>query len=110
MISVLSFARSEAIKQRRDIEVVLTPPEYRIIPTADNSDVLRLGELRNIRHNGGSDTLTFTFQALGDADTTTCPSNLCEITISPRQENSDIDPVTLVIRTTGSIRKQEGGP
>lgn len=109
VISVLSFARSAAITQRRDIEVMLSSSEYRITPAADNSNVLRLGELRNISHNGGSDPLTVTFQALGDANTTACLSNICEITISPRQDNTSIDPVTLHIRTTGSIRKEESG-
>ena len=107
MISVLSFARSEAIKQRRGIEVVLNVAEdtYRIRPAADSSQVLRLGELGNVSHNGNTDPLVVTFQSLGDADTTNCPSNTCEITISP-QNTTNIKPETRYIYQTGSIRKE----
>ncbi|MYL24969.1 prepilin-type N-terminal cleavage/methylation domain-containing protein [Halomonas alkaliantarctica] len=133
MISILSLARSEAIKQRRDTEVVFSPPNQAntnqrpsscrssesIINDNEDTlytysgwcywvergdDVLRVGQAASI--SAPSSEFALTFQSLGDAEIDDCGSP-CEITISPREENTAIDSVTLVVRTTGSIRKQE---
>ncbi|XKH61694.1 GspH/FimT family pseudopilin [Halomonas sediminis] len=141
MISVLSLARSEAIKQRRDMKVVFSPREvsnprgvcnegqsekldsegvtryiypswcYWVKPVNEASEdkVLRIGQTNNISHNASSSELEIIFESLGNAETSSCLNSVCQITISSRQDNPSIDPVTLAVRTTGSIRNKESG-
>lgn len=131
IISVLSLARSEAIKQRRDVEVIFSPPSsfsstrrpqacrnseieedglYRYVGwcywVERGDDVLRIGQAANI--TALSSGFTIIFHSLGDAGFEGCTPP-CEITISSQKENAAIDPVTLMINTTGSIRKKESG-
>ncbi|RBI67818.1 prepilin-type cleavage/methylation domain-containing protein [Vreelandella sulfidaeris] len=142
MISILSFARSEAIKQRSDVSVIFSPPNtattnrrpescrnnevaeelsdsngtsanYRYsgwcywVAKSDAADaILRLGQSANI--TTPDQAFSLTFQSLGDANIDSCradSSGPCLITLNPQQD--DIDPVTLVINTTGSIRRGE---
>jgi type IV fimbrial biogenesis protein FimT len=114
LISVLSFARSEAIKQRRDIEVTLdlSASSYQITPAADPDEELRLGKLRNVSYEGSEDEFSVTFQSLGNADISNCGVGVggngrCEITISPQRELDSVIPITLTINITGSIRRKE---
>lgn len=138
MISVLSLARSEAIKQRRDMEVVFSPREvsnprgvcnegqsvkpggddaarylypswcYWVKPVNEtsNDQVLRISQADNLSHNVSSGELKIIFESLGEATTSSCPNSVCKITIGPRQDNASINPVTLEVRATGSIRKE----
>lgn len=142
MISILSFARSEAIKQRSDVSVIFSPPNaatanrrpescrnnevaqeanesgeenttyrysdwcYWVAKSDAIDEILRLGQTSNITKPDQAFLLTF--QSLGDADIDSCradTSTPCRITLNPQQD--DIDPVTLVINTTGSIRRGE---
>lgn len=133
IISVLSFARSEAIKQRSDITVTFSPPgtttaNQRPESCSHNESVSeQSGEILytysgwcyfversdDVLSVGPSANMTFpenefkvVFKSLGDAELGGCASP-CEFTISPQRENNRVDPVTLVIRTTGSIRRKE---
>ena len=133
MISVLSFARSEAIKQRNDISVTFSPPNASTVNQRPEScrnnesvseqngeafyaysgwcywversgNVLRIGQAVNITTPGNE--FEIIFQSLGDAGLEGCVSP-CEITLSPQRESDRVEEVTLVIRTTGSIRRKE---
>jgi type IV fimbrial biogenesis protein FimT len=132
MISVLSFARSEAIKQRNDIAVTFSPPHtatsnQRPEPCRNNEsvseqngetlyaysgwcywversgNVLRTGQAVNI--TTPENEFEIIFQPLGDAELEGCVSP-CEITISPQRGRGRVEPVTLVVRITGSIRRK----
>lgn len=141
MISVLSFARSEAIKQRSGISVIFSPPSaattnrrpescrnneiaedsgesseeitryrysggcYWVVKSGAGNQVLRVGQTANI--TSPTQAFSLTFQSLGDADISNCPDAPCEMTLSPTQESASTTSVTLVIRTTGSIRRKE---
>lgn len=117
-ISVLSFARSEAIKQRQPILVTFLPPNdcdvaevndgndrqqwcYRV--EREDDEIMRVGHSANI--TAPDQAFSLTFQSLGDADINGCGASPCNITLTPQRDN--IDPVTLVINTTGSIRREE---
>lgn len=135
VISVLSFARSEAIKQRSDMDVVFSPPGNASsvqrpascrsdesvsvengetlyaysgwcywVERDDADEILRIGEAANI--TSPSSEFTLIFQSLGNAKVDDCASP-CEITISSQRDDAVLEPVTLVIRTTGSIRPEE---
>ncbi|WP_346796575.1 GspH/FimT family pseudopilin [Halomonas sp. Bachu 37] len=129
MISVLSLARSEAIKQRHVTEVIFSPPasfnstrrpeacrkneveednQYRYSGwcywVERDNEVLRIGQAANV--SSPENEFTLIFKMLGDAEVSDCGSP-CEITISSQRDNAAIEPVTLVFRTTGSIRKKE---
>lgn len=136
VISVLSFARSEAIKQRSNMDVVFSPSDkassvqrpvscrnnesasvengetfyaysgWCYWVEGDDDEVLRIGEAANI--TSPSSEFTLIFQSLGNAEVGDCGSP-CKITVSSQRDNESIEPVTLVIRTTGSIRKEEAG-
>lgn len=141
MISVLSFARSEAIKQRSDISVNFSPsnaitsnrrPEscrnneiaegsgesseesalyrysggcYWVTKSATPDEILRVGQAANI--SSPEQEFSLTFQSLGDADISNCPDSPCEMTLKATGGSASTTPVTLVIRTTGSIRRKE---
>nr|WP_295714723.1 GspH/FimT family pseudopilin [uncultured Halomonas sp.] len=123
LISVLSFARSEAIKQRQPMLVTFLPPDecstaegvdegsdqqqwcYRVERDEDG-ETMRVGQAANITTRDQSFSLTF--QSLGDADIGDCraaSSAPCQITLTPQRD--DIAPVTLAVNITGSIRRQE---
>lgn len=111
LISVLSFARSEAIKQRQPVLVTFLPPDectdqqqwcYRVA-RADNGEAMRVGQSANI--TVPDQAFSLTFQSLGDADIDGCHASPCNLTLTSQSDN--IDPVTLVINTTGSIRRGE---
>ena len=120
LISVLSFARSEAIKQRQPILVTFLPPDecgnvegidgdndrqqwcYRV-EREDNDEIMRVGQSANITTPDHAFSLIF--QSLGDADIDGCGASPCNVTLTPQRDN--IDPVALVINTTGSIRRGE---
>lgn len=141
MISILSFARSEAIKQRSNMSAVFSPPDtdtsnrrpescrnnevaentgessddpisYRYsgwcywVERDDDGETFRVGQSANI--SAPEQSFSLTFQNLGDAVIDNCradPSAPCYITLSSQREG--IAPVTLVINTTGSIRREE---
>lgn len=143
MISVLSFARSEAIKQRTDIAVNFSPPDtattnrrpnacrnneiaddtsegsdestryrysggcYWVVQSGagSESEILRVGLSANIVLP--AQAFSITFQSLGDADISRCPDSPCEMTLQTTGGKESATPVTLVIRTTGSIRRKE---
>ncbi|CAO1668208.1 Type II secretion system protein H [Halomonas sp. NYA30] len=140
MISVLSLARSEAIKQRSDMTVIFSPPNTatsnrrpescrnnEIVENTDESseesiryrysawcywvehdeedEILRVGPSANI--TTPAQEFSLTFQNLGDADISNCPDSPCEMTLNTTGKNASTAPVTLVIRTTGSIRRKE---
>jgi len=131
MISVLSFARSEAIKQRRDISVIFSPPNTTTTSRRPEScrnnesvseesgetlytysgwcyeierggKVMRIGQVARV--TTPENKFTIIFQSLGDAALEGCTFP-CEITIS--SERDGIIPVTLAINITGSIRRKE---
>lgn len=123
LISVLSFARSEAIKQRQPMLVTFLPPDecsaaegvdggsdqlqwcYRVERDEDG-ETMRVGQAANITTRDQSFSLTF--QSLGDADIGDCraaSSDPCQITLTTQRD--DIAPVTLAVNITGSIRRQE---
>lgn len=138
--SVMTFARSEAIKQRQSITVNFSPPdtatstrrpdECRDDERLDESDddgpryvynawcywaespqnggeaaVMRVGRTANITQPQGNFSLVF--ESLGDADISDCDDGegQCEITLAPADSEDDIDPVTIRVRETGSLRK-----
>lgn len=122
LISVLSFARSEAIKQRQPMLVTFLPPDecgavegvdgdndqqqwcYRV--ERDDGETMRVGQVANITTRDQAFSLTF--QSLGDADIGDCratSSAPCQITLTPQRDG--IAPVTLAVNITGSIRRQE---
>lgn len=118
LISVLSFARSEAIKQRQPYQVAFVPPdECRKTETmADNTNSqrwcywveresdgerMRVGQTAHI--TSSDQAFSLTFKSLGDADIDDCGASSCHVTLTPQRDN--IDPVTLVVNTTGSIRR-----
>ncbi len=143
IISVLSFARSEAIKQRTDIAVNFSPPDtattnrrpnacrnneiaddtsegsdestryrysggcYWVVQSGagSESEILRVGLSANIVLP--AQAFSITFQSLGDADISRCPDSPCEMTLQTTWGKESATPVTLVIRTTGSIRRKE---
>lgn len=123
MISVLSFARSEAIKQRQPITVQFSPADecleegqmsegsdsarwcYSVVSNGEN---MRMGPSANI--TTPEQAFSLTFQSLGDADIDGCASNPCRITISPQREQRNVASITLAINITGSIRRQESAP
>ncbi|MGP9768011.1 pilus assembly FimT family protein [Halomonas sp. AOP13-D3-9] len=145
LISVLSFARSEAIKQRSDISVFFSPPNattstrrpvscrnsettvandesgegessYRYSAgcywvehsgTNNETTLVRVGQSANI--TSPQQAFSLTFKNLGDADISLCPASPCELMLAPTRGNASLSPVTLVIRTTGSIRRKESG-
>lgn len=118
LISTLSFARSEAIKQRQPMLVTFWPPEdcgdleglgedddrqrwcYRI-EREEDGETMRVGQTANITTRDQAFSLTF--QSLGDADIDGCSASPCRITLTPQRDN--IDSVTLVVNATGSIRR-----
>ncbi|MCW4150600.1 GspH/FimT family pseudopilin [Halomonas sp. 18H] len=121
MQSVLTFARSEAIKQRQPITVEFSPPNELNAarrPDACNdapwcywaesaqgdgeANVMRVGQTDNITQPEGSFSLVF--ESLGDADISDCDDvdGQCEITLS----EDNLDPVTLTVRVTGSLHKE----
>lgn len=131
IISVLSFARSEAIKQRRDISIVFSPPNTTTTSRRPEScrnnesvsegsgetlytysgwcyeiehggKVMRIGQVARL--TAPENKFTIIFQSLGDAALQGCTFP-CEITIS--SERDGIIPVTLAINITGSIRRKE---
>ncbi|WGI24876.1 GspH/FimT family pseudopilin [Halomonas alkaliantarctica] len=120
LISVLSFARSEAIKQRQPVLVAFLPPDdcddvegvdegndrqqwcYRV-QREDDDEIMRVGQSANI--TTPDQAFSLIFQSLGDADIDGCGASTCNVTLTPQRDN--IDPVTLVINTTGSIRRGE---
>lgn len=123
MISVLSFARSEAIKQRQPVTVQFSPAdqcleEGRMSEGSDsargcywvesNGETMRMGPSANI--TTPEQAFSLTFQSLGDADIDGCSSNPCRITISPQREQRNVASITLAINITGSIRRQESAP
>lgn len=137
MISVLSFARSEAIKQRREIAVIFSPPTSVIAnrrPEScrnNESSFEQNGEIfytysgwcylvesdkeGDVLRVGEAANVTapenefkVIFQSLGDAELDECGSP-CEITISPQRAQSNVTPITLAINITGSIRRKESG-
>ncbi|EHJ94943.1 GspH/FimT family pseudopilin [Vreelandella boliviensis] len=141
IISVLSFARSEAIKQRSDMSVFFSPPDapasnrrpascrnneieddsgenneesiryrysggcYWVVESGAGSQILRVGQSANI--TSPTQAFSLTFQSLGDADISNCPDSPCEVTLKTMGGNVSATPVTLLIRTTGSIRRKE---
>jgi type IV fimbrial biogenesis protein FimT len=120
LISVLSFARSEAIKQREPVRVTFLPPDectdaegvdgehdqqqwcYQV-ERADDGETMRMGQSANI--TAPDQAFSLIFQSLGDADIDGCGASPCNLTLTSQRDN--IDPVTLVINTTGSIRRGE---
>lgn len=123
MISVLSFARSEAIKQRQPVTVQFSPAsecreEGQMSEGSDsarwcywvegNGETMRMGSSANI--TTPEQAFSLTFQSLGDADIDGCSSNPCRITISPQREQHNVSSITLAINITGSIRRQESAP
>lgn len=141
IISVLSFARSEAIKQRNNMTVIFSPPDvsnsnrrpescrnneieedpgenseesiryrysggcYWVVESGAGSQILRVGQSANI--TSPTQAFSLTFQSLGDADISNCPDSPCEMTLTTTGESASTPSVTLVIRTTGSIRRKE---
>ncbi|HDZ49469.1 hypothetical protein LCGC14_0265440 [marine sediment metagenome] len=123
MISVLSFARSEAIKQRQPITVQFSPADEcreggQMNAGSDSArwcywveskgETMRMGPSANI--TTPEQAFSLTFQSLGDAEIDGCSSNPCRITISPQREQSNIPSITLAINITGSIRRQDSAP
>lgn len=139
LLSVMTFARSEAIKQRQPITVRFSPPnefsttrrpeECRDGERIDENDddtrftyaswcywaessqdggeasAMRVGQAANITQPGGNFTLVF--ESLGDADVSDCGDGTshCEMTLAPADPEDAIDPVTIRVRETGSLRK-----
>tara|TARA_R110000850_G_scaffold238631_1_gene363264 strand:+ start:261 stop:827 length:567 start_codon:yes stop_codon:yes gene_type:complete len=135
LISVLSFARSEAIKQRNDISVTFSPPDattsnQRPESCRNNEKVteqngetfyiysewcywvesegkaMRVGQSANI--TTPNQAFSLTFQSLGDVNIDDCRSDSsdpCYITLTPQRLESA--PTTLAVNITGSIRRQE---
>ena len=120
--SVLTFARSEAIKQRQPITVRFSPPSEinaTLRPEAcndapwcywaensqddDEDSVMRVGQTTNITQPEGNFSLVF--GSLGDADISDCGEN-CGITVAPSEPVEGINPVTITVRKTGSLRKE----
>lgn len=119
LISVLSFARSEAIKQRQPILVTFLPPDdcgnveeidgdndrqqwcYRV--EREDGEIMRVGQSANITTPDKAFSLTF--QSLGDANIDNCGSSPCHVTLTPQRDKTE--PVTLAVNITGSIRRQE---
>lgn len=122
--SVLTFARSEAIKQRQPITVEFSPPNELNAPRRPEAcndapwcywaesaqdggevNVMRAGQAVNITQPQGSFSLVF--ESLGDADISDCDDDdgQCEITLAPADSEDSIDPVTIRVRETGSLRK-----
>lgn len=66
---------------------------------------MRVGQTANITKPQGNFSLVF--ESLGDADISDCDDGegQCEITLAPADSEDDIDPVTIRVRETGSLRK-----
>ncbi|MGM0856572.1 MAG: pilus assembly FimT family protein [Pseudomonadota bacterium] len=140
LLSVMTFARSEAIKQRQSITVIFSPPDTPIstrrpsecrdgeqvndsvddgpryayatwcywveIPQNEgNNSIMRVGQAANITQPEAE--FSVVFESLGDANVSDCDDgdDQCEITVAPPNAGDEIDPVTIRIRETGSLRK-----
>ncbi|MGM0544714.1 MAG: pilus assembly FimT family protein [Pseudomonadota bacterium] len=139
LLSVMTFARSEAIKQRQPITVSFSPPDTSISTRRpdecrddeqidDSGDdgpryaystwcywaespgndgegaLMRVGQAASIRQP--DDPFSLVFESLGDADVSDCAdTGQCEITLAPSGAEDAIDPVTIRVRETGSLRK-----
>lgn len=135
--SVLTFARSEAIKQRQPITVKFSPPNefsatrrpegcredertdedsdgtrfayaswcYWAESSQDDDEenVMRVGQTAKITQPKGNFSLVF--ESLGDADISDCGGE-CRITVAPPEPVDGMDPVTITVRETGSLRKE----
>jgi len=134
--SALALARSEAITQRRNVEVTFFPPNkdsqrrpegcradetlvkdtnkkrytypawcYRVVADAEP---LRIGQLKHL--SKPDEKFSLTFEPLGTADIGDCPpedSNVCRLEFIPDgPEHDSVEPVTLRINVTGSIRRE----
>lgn len=120
---MLSFARSEATKQRLPLIDNFLPPDeclnaerigaknksqhwcYQLERKRD-SKAMRMGKTANITMPDQAFLLTF--QSLSDAVIYECHTDLpepCRVTLTPHHDR--IAPVTLAINLTGSIRRQE---
>ncbi|MCA1771987.1 MAG: hypothetical protein LC677_04945 [Halomonas sp.] len=66
---------------------------------------MRVGQTANITQPQGNFFIDFT--SLGDANISDCDDGdgQCEITLAPADSGGDIDPVTIRVRETGSLRK-----
>lgn len=138
IVSVMSFARSQAITQRRDMVVTFSPPEavtnnrrpescrnnevveeaggnsqntasyrysdwcYWVERSDEAGEVLRVGQVANI--TAPTNEFSLVFKSLGDADIDDCDGSQCEITVSPSR-SAAVDDITLIVRATGSIRR-----
>ncbi|WP_244511362.1 pilus assembly FimT family protein [Vreelandella arcis] len=140
LLSVMTFARSEAIKQRQPITVSFSPPNTpistrrpdecrdgeRVNDSGDDGPryayatwcywaespqnegdaaIMRVGQAANITQPEGHFSLVF--ESLGDADISGCGDgdSQCEMTLAPADPEDAIDPVTIRVRETGSLRK-----
>ncbi|WP_339934163.1 GspH/FimT family pseudopilin [Vreelandella glaciei] len=122
MVSVLSFARSEAIKQRQNVTVEFLPPGEcggleGMVEDKDSlrwcygvkseEETMRVGRTANITMP--NQTFSLTFLNLGDANIDKC-SSPCHITLSPQRQLEEEASLTLAINITGSIRRQDLEP
>lgn len=140
LLSVMTFARSEAIKQRQPITVNFSPPNtltstrrpdecrddeqvdesgddgpryayttwcyWAESPVTDgDASIKRVGQAANITQPDAGFSLVF--ESLGDADVSDCGDgdSQCEVTLAPADPEDAIDPVTIRVRETGSLRK-----
>ncbi|MGM0823668.1 MAG: pilus assembly FimT family protein [Pseudomonadota bacterium] len=138
LLSVMTFARSEAIKQRQPITVNFSPPNtltstrrpdecrddeqvdesgddgpryayttwcyWAESPVTDgDASIKRVGQAANITRPDAGFSLVF--ESLGDADVSDCGDSQCEVTLAPADPEDAIDPVTIRVRETGSLRK-----
>ena len=120
LISVLSFARSEAIKQRSDTTVVFSPPNAatsnRRPKSCRNNEVAEeLSDSNevstNYRYSGWGDWVVKSDAAdeilrLGQSANITTPDQAFSLTFQSLGD-ANIAPVTLAVNITGSIRRQE---
>lgn len=140
LLSVMTFVRSEAIKQRQPITVSFSPPDTPISTRRpdecrddeqidDSGDdgpryaysawcywaespqeggevsVMRVGQAANITQPEAEFSLVF--DNLGKAHFSGCDGGdiQCEIIVAPSDSGDEIDPVTIRVRKTGSLRK-----
>ncbi|SNY98619.1 GspH/FimT family pseudopilin [Halomonas sp. hl-4] len=122
--SVMTFARSEAIKQRQPITVKFSPPNelnatrrpeacsdaswcFWAESSQDDGEasVMRAGQTAKITQP--KDNFSIVFESLGDAHFSDCDdgNGQCVIALAPTDSGDDSDPVTITVRETGSLHK-----
>ena len=99
IISVLSFARSEAIKQQQDIEVNVTQNNVWAIEVMKGAETIRLAEGSSTQITVSANT-AFSFDSLGTA------KNDCKCSFILAHGNNNIVSKNITISSAGGVRRE----